>query len=518
MKKIIFFIYLLPIVCFEKASFSAEKTKLFEKARFLEEISTNPRRQQTIMHALQSADCSKCCCCDKGFTPEYSLQHVFGCQCKNLICCGAHLADTFCPKCKQRKNQSAANEAYGNSDLLARLIEDNRSLPQWTNYQNFNPNLFNEETSWPIINVVDKCPQDLAKIIAAGANVNVTDLSYNTPLEFALKKIGKIGQSKETKAKLIEAVYILINNGAKLNLISTYRGKSCTIGYLLAQFAPECLPLAHQKGLDIVSAEVPEDLDLLDGLLENCDSKATLADCDQLITNHGLELTNTNLLSTYHNPLLFSYFFKKNNLQPNHKLLHAAFSSSNYSVLGTLLTKFKENIQKNSSFYSNTESGSPENNYCLALLDTYNNPNFSKLKLKPVENFVARPLSPLLVSPDLTTAEVIDGCESNFSVKSNINEADIDGYTPLQKTVIHHLTSKVQYLLQSGADPQARNMLNESARSINKRLCHYYLTCLQKNFQNYQGNGNRQEYRDTRRHLKDLYSCQLAINKILNKK
>lgn len=516
MKKIILFIYLLPIVCFEKARFS-DKTKCFEKARLLEEVSTHPRRQQTIMHALQSADCSKCCCCDKGFAPEYSLQHVFGCECKNLICCGAHLADTFCPKCKQPKNQSAANEAYGNSDLFARLIEDYRKFPQWSNYQNFNPNLFDEETSWPIFNVIDKCPQDLAKIIAAGANVNVTDLSYNTPLEFALKKIGEIGQSKQTKAKLIEAVYILINNGAKLNLISTHQGKSCTVGYLLAQFAPECLPLAHQKGLDIVSGEAPEDLDLLDGLLEKCDDQDKLDSCERFIENHDIKLTNTNLISTYYNPLLFSYFFKKNNLNPNQELLHAALNTSNYSVLGLLLTKLQHNLQKNSSFYKNTESWSPENNYCFALLDTYNNPQFPKLESTPVENFAARPLSPLLVSPDLTTAEVIDGCEGNFAIKSTINEADIDGYTPLQKSVIHHLTSKVQYLLQSGADPQARNMLNESARSINKRLCHYYLTCLQKNYQNYQSS-SRQEYRDARRHFKDLYSSQLAINKILNKR
>jgi hypothetical protein len=504
MKKIIFFIYLIPVIC-------------FEKARFIEEISTHPKRQQTLQFALQSADCSKCCCCDQGFTPEYSLQHVFGCQCKNLICCGNHLGEEFCPNCKQPKNQDNANEAYVNSDQVARLIEVDRRFPQWTNYQYFNPNLFDEETSWPIFNVIDKCPEDLSRIILAGANINVTDIAYNTPLEFALKKIGSINDINE-KTKLSEAVSVLIKNGARLDLISTHRGKPCTVGYLLAQFAPECLPLAHKKGLDIVSAGEPEDLDLLDGLLENCDSKARLADCERFITHHGLQLTNTNLLSTYHNPLLFSHFFKKNNLNPNHKLLDAALSSSNYSVLGTLLTKLKENTQKNSSFYRNTESWSLKNNYCLALVDTYNNPKFSKLKLRPIEDFTPRLLSPLLVSPEYTTAEVIEGCEGNFELQANINQPDIDGYTPLQKTVIQHLTSKVQYLLQSCADPRAKNMLNESARSINKRLCHYYLTCLQKNYQNYQSSGDRLTYRDTRRHFKDLYSSQLAINKSLNKK
>ena len=178
----------------------------------------------------------------------------------------------------------------------------------------------------------------------------------------------------------------------------------------------------------------------------------------------------------------------------------------------------KENLQKNSSFYKNTESWSPENNYCFALLDTYNNPKFSKLKFTPVENFAARPLPPLLVSPDFTTAEVIDGCEGNFAVKSTINEADIDGYTPLQKTVIHHLPSKVRYLVQNAADPQARNFLNESAKTINQRLCHYYLTCLKKNYQNYQVNGNFNEYSEAKRHFKDLYESQLAIRKIINKK
>jgi hypothetical protein len=515
MKKFIFYIYLLPVICFEKARFANDKTKCFDKARLLQEISPNSYKlQQTLNFALQSADCSQCCCCEKGFSPEYSLQHVFGCQCKNLICCGAHLREKFCPNCNQPKNQSQANAAYGNSELMARLIEDNRRFPQWSSYQNFNPNLFDEETSWPIFNVIDKCPEDLSKIIATGANVNITDLAYNTPLEFALKKIGTINDTKE-KIKLSEAVCILINNGACLNLTSTYRGKSCTVGYLLAQFAPECLPLAHQKGLDIVSAEEPEDLDLLDGLLENCDGRDRINDFERLIKKYSIHLTDTNLLSTYYNPLLFSHFFKKSNLSSNHKLLHAALNSSNYSVLGALLTRFRENLQKNSSFYKNTESWSPENNYCFALLDTYNNPKFSKLKLKPVENFNPNPLPPYLGSPEYTTAEVIDECESDLLIQDNINQPDIDDYTPLQKAVIHHLTSKVQYLLQKGADPRAKNMINESARSINKRLCHYYLTCLQKNYQNYQSNGTWQEYRETRRHFKDLYSSQLAINKIL---
>lgn len=513
MKKIIFFIYLFPIICFEKARFLTDPTKCFEKARFLNEISPRPKLQQTLQFAMQSADCSNCCCCDKGFAPEYSLQHIFGCQCKNLICCGGHLDEEFCPKCHQKKRQNDANVAWGDSYLLARFIEDNRSFPQWTNYQSFNPNLFDEENSWLIFNVIEKCPEDLSKIILAGANVNVTDLAYNTPLEFALKKIGTIDDMNE-KTKLIEAVYVLINNGARLNLISTHRGKSCTVGYLLAQFAPECLPLAYKKGLDIVSRESQEDLDLLDGLLENCDGQDRLDDCDRLIKKHSIKLTNTNLLSTYYNPLLFSHFFKKNNLKPNQELLHAALNTSNYSVLGLLLTKLQHNLQKNDSFYRNTESWSPENNYCFALLDTYNNPKFSKLKLKSVENFTPRPLPPYLVSPEYTTAEVIDECDGDLMLKANINQPDIDNYTPLQKAVIHHMTSKVQYLLQKGAKPLTKNMLNESARSINKRLCHYYLTCLQKNYQN---SGDQLAYRDARRHFKDLYRSQLEINKILNK-
>ena len=114
---------------------------------------------------------------------------------------------------------------------------------------------------------------------------------------------------------------------------------------------------------------------------------------------------------------------------------------------------------------------------------------------------------------EISVSDVTTGLQIEW-----INQPDIDDYTPLQKAVIHHLTSKVQYLLQKGADPRAKNMLNESARSINKRLCHYYLTCLQKNYQNYQSSGDRLTYRDTRRHFKDLYSSQLAINKSLNKK
>lgn len=457
-----------------------------------------------------------------------SLQHIFGCNCFNKLCCYNHYNLEVCPECKKKKNALRAEYFYSNSRDLALYLQDHREIPLDLRFAN--PNFSEEGINWPLCTAAKSCPSYIPFLLSMGACVNIIDIESNiiglSPLLIFLMNFN----SHNEEISLFRTSETIIKSGFSFNgylameevgdLIKHY----CP-SYFIGKFIPELVPLASLHGMPFFMEKFKVN-GFVDGLLEHNLSTGNPEYLLKLLQfKREKKIRSFNLNNTIENFNLVAFIVENFKRPISKETISLALEKNQYMSLGLVLYYYKKKILLDRKLEKDLNSinllDNPENFYCKSIYDSFATgfagyppilPSKNNKTLDDIINLISQKkeegFDNFLFS-DKSCYEVEKILEADRNPANLVNKKSIinGNINSLQHAVIDNRISLVKLLLSNGASITDTNSIGESALSINKRLCNYY-----KNILLYDSIINFR----LKNQIKDLYRSQLEVKKIFN--